>query len=151
MTSQDAVSRSIDEAAPVYDRLRADIIAGYYQPGSALRFAQMQKRYGLGVSRLREALAQLAADRLVLREVNRGFRVPEVSLADFDDIAALRLRLEPGAFRDLGRERRRCVGGAHPHRGPPARPRRRSRYEAADGQCASTTTGKRGTAPSTRR
>jgi DNA-binding GntR family transcriptional regulator len=99
MTSQDPVSPGIDEAAPVYDRLRADIIAGYYAPGAALRFAQMQKRYGLGVSRLREALAQLAADRLVLREVNRGFRVPEISLANFDDIAALRQKLEPEAFR----------------------------------------------------
>lgn len=99
MTSQDPVSPRIDEATPVYDRLRADIIAGYYDPGSALRFAQMQKRYGLGVSRLREALAQLAADRLVLREVNRGFRVPEISVANFDDIAALRLKLEPEAFR----------------------------------------------------
>lgn len=59
----------------------------------------MQKRYGLGVSRLREALAQLAADRLVVREINRGFRVPEISLENFDDIAAMRLRLEPGAFR----------------------------------------------------
>jgi GntR family carbon starvation induced transcriptional regulator len=88
-----------EDDAPVYDRLRADIIAGIYAPGSALRFAEMQKRYGLGVSRLREALAQLAADRLVIREVNRGFRVPEISLANFDDIAAMRLRLEPEAFR----------------------------------------------------
>jgi DNA-binding GntR family transcriptional regulator len=99
MTSQDAISQQIDADAPVYDRLRADIISGVYHPGSALRFAQMQKRYGLGVSRLREALAQLAADRLVLREVNRGFRVPEISVANFDDIAALRLKLEPDAFR----------------------------------------------------
>lgn len=88
-----------DSAVPVYVRLRADIISGVYLPGSALRFAEMQKRYGLGVSRLREALAQLSSDRLVVREINRGFRVPEASLRDFDDIAAMRLRLEPGAFR----------------------------------------------------
>jgi GntR family carbon starvation induced transcriptional regulator len=35
----------------------------------------------------------------VIREINRGFRVPEISLANFDDIAAMRLRLEPEAFR----------------------------------------------------
>ncbi|MFW5641461.1 MAG: FCD domain-containing protein [Roseicyclus sp.] len=99
MTSHDTVSPGLDETAPVYERLRADIVAGHYHPGAALRFAQMQKRYGLGVSRLREALAQLAADRLVVREVNRGFRVPEISVANFDDIAALRLKLEPEAFR----------------------------------------------------
>ncbi len=88
-----------EDDAPVYDRLRADIIAGIYAPGSALRFAEMQRRYGLGVSRLREALAQLAAERLVIREINRGFRVPDLGLSNFDDIAAMRLRLEPEAFR----------------------------------------------------
>lgn len=99
MTDQTTITAEDDAAAPVYDRLRGDIISGVYAPGSALRFAEMQKRYGLGVSRLREALAQLAADRMVVREVNRGFRVPEIGLENFDDIAAMRLRLEPGAFR----------------------------------------------------
>ena len=99
MSSTDIITSEPDDTAPVYDRLRTDIIAGVYPPGSALRFAEMQKRYGLGVSRLREALAQLAADRLVVREVNRGFRAPEISLSNFDDIAAMRLRLEPEAFR----------------------------------------------------
>jgi DNA-binding GntR family transcriptional regulator len=99
VTDQTSLAIDDDEASPVYDRLRGDIISGVYAPGSALRFAEMQKRYGLGVSRLREALAQLAADRLVVREINRGFRVPEISLRNFDDIAAMRLRLEPGAFR----------------------------------------------------
>lgn len=99
MSSQDILTAEQDDASPVYVRLRADIIAGVYAPGSALRFAEMQKRYGLGVSRLREALAQLAAEHLVVREINRGFRVPEISLANFDDIAAMRLRLEPEAFR----------------------------------------------------
>jgi GntR family carbon starvation induced transcriptional regulator len=88
-----------DLGLPVYDRLRSDIISGVYAPGSALRFAEMQTRYGLGVSRLREALAQLAADRLVVREINRGFRVPEISVESFDDIAKMRRLLEPGAFR----------------------------------------------------
>lgn len=99
MTHSTILTAEDEDGFPVYERLRGDIISGVYAPGSALRFADMQKRYGLGVSRLREALAQLSSDRLVVREVNRGFRVPEVSLENFDDIAAMRLRLEPGAFR----------------------------------------------------
>ncbi len=99
MTDQTTIAGEDEADSPVYDRLRGDIISGVYAPGGALRFAEMQKRYGLGVSRLREALAQLAADRLVVRELNRGFRVPEINLENFDDIAAMRLRLEPGAFR----------------------------------------------------
>jgi hypothetical protein len=119
------------------------------QPGSALRFAEMQKRYGLGVSRLREALAQLAADRLVIREVNRGFRVPEISLANFDDIAAMRLKLEPEAFRissrtattrgKSGSSSPPTVWTAPPNATPPI-PSARFR-----------TTGNAATAPSTRR
>jgi hypothetical protein len=115
-----------EDDAPVYDRLRADIIAGIYAPGSALRFAEMQKRYGLGVSRLREALAQLAADRLVIREVNRGFRVPEISLANFDDIAAMRLQAGTRGVPHLRRERRRRVGRADRDRRPPSGPRRQT-------------------------
>lgn len=99
MTQAEILIADEDAVVPVYERLRVDIISGVYVPGSALRFAEMQRRYGLGVSRLREALAQLSSDRLVVHEVNRGFRVPEASLPDFDDIAAMRLRLEPGAFR----------------------------------------------------
>lgn len=59
----------------------------------------MQSRYGTGTSPLREALSKLAADRLVVQEVNRGFRVPPLSAQDFRDIARLRIELECGAIR----------------------------------------------------
>jgi len=93
-------TREAEEAvsADAFRLLRADIISGALQAGSRLRFIELQARYGIGTSPLREALSRLAADRLVLQEVNRGFRVPPISLKDFEDIAALRIELESQAI-----------------------------------------------------
>jgi len=92
--------READEtaSADAFALLRADIISGALQAGARLRFIELQARYGIGTSPLREALSRLAADRLVVQEVNRGFRVPPISLDDFEDIAALRIELESQAI-----------------------------------------------------
>ena len=84
--------------------LRADIIRGEFAAGARLRFVELQTRYGLGTSPLREALSRLAADRLVVQEVNRGFRVPPLSREDFQDIARLRIELERSAIESSVRE-----------------------------------------------
>lgn len=98
--SDAASTRETEEAvsADAFRLLRADIISGALQAGSRLRFIELQARYGIGTSPLREALSRLAADRLVVQEVNRGFRVPPISLEDFEDIAALRIELESQAI-----------------------------------------------------
>ena len=91
----------VDEvtSADVFQSLRSDIVNGSLKPGARLRFIELQARYGIGTSPIREALSRLAADRLVIQEVNRGFSVPPLSLDDFADITALRLTLERGAIR----------------------------------------------------
>ena len=85
-------------SADIFRLLRSDIISGTLQPGARLRFIELQARYDIGTSPLREALSRLAADRLVIQEVNRGFSVPPISLEDFADIARLRSALERGAI-----------------------------------------------------
>jgi DNA-binding GntR family transcriptional regulator len=62
-----------------------------------LRLADLRARYGIGASPLREALFRLAAQKLVLQENNRGFRVPPLSRDEWDDIVAMRRQLEPAA------------------------------------------------------
>lgn len=74
--------------------LRGDIISGRLEPGSKLRFAELQALYGIGISPLREALSRLASDRMVVQETNRGFHVPPLSLADFRSITGLRILIE---------------------------------------------------------
>jgi DNA-binding GntR family transcriptional regulator len=86
-------------SADVFQSLRSDIVNGSLKPGARLRFIELQARYGIGTSPIREALSRLTADRLVIQEINRGFSVPPVSLEDFADITELRLTLERGAIR----------------------------------------------------
>jgi GntR family carbon starvation induced transcriptional regulator len=81
-------------ADAVFARLKSDILLGVLAAGSRLRFVELHQRYGVGTSPLREALSRLAADRLVSQETNRGFRVAEISLDDFMDIARVRKDLE---------------------------------------------------------
>jgi DNA-binding GntR family transcriptional regulator len=86
-------------SADVFQSLRSDIVNGSLKPGARLRFIELQARYGIGTSPIREALSRLAADRLVIQEINRGFSVPPLSLEDFADITELRLTLERSAIR----------------------------------------------------
>jgi len=99
MTKIEANGEDGAASLDVFGRLRNDIVRGALAPGARLRFQELQTRYGFGTSPLREALSRLAAERLVIQEVNRGFSVPPLSLADFCDIARLRGELEGAAIR----------------------------------------------------
>lgn len=85
-------------ADAVHGRLRADLMAGRFAPGEALRLEPLMARYGCGISPLREALNRLAAERLVRAVGQRGFQAPPVSLAEMWDIVRLRRRLEGEAL-----------------------------------------------------
>lgn len=86
-------------AEEVYERLRTDIIAGRFRPGSKLRLHQICEVYDVGVSPLREALSRLVSAGLVVQESQRGFHVRPASAADLDDITKTRIRLETMALR----------------------------------------------------
>jgi GntR family transcriptional regulator, carbon starvation induced regulator len=85
-------------ADAVFARLRTDIVAGRFKPGEKLRLDRMRALYGAGISPVREALSRLAADGLVVLESQRGFRVRPASIADLNDIAATRIRIETAAL-----------------------------------------------------
>jgi|APFre7841882724_1041349.scaffolds.fasta_scaffold00262_9 DNA-binding GntR family transcriptional regulator len=88
--------RTLGELA--YARLREDIVWGRLPPGEALRSDALRRRYGLGVSPLREALSKLAVERLVITQGQRGYRVAPVSAAEARDILAVRLLIEGEAL-----------------------------------------------------
>jgi DNA-binding GntR family transcriptional regulator len=88
--------RTLAELA--YARLRDDILWGRLQPGEALRSDDLRRRYGLGVSPLREALSRLAVERLVIAQGQRGYRVAPVSADEAKDILAVRLLIEGEAL-----------------------------------------------------
>jgi DNA-binding GntR family transcriptional regulator len=86
-----------------YQELRGAILEGHLPAGSRLVEAQLAEQ--LGVSRLpvREALIQLEADGLAVRQRGRGTFVPSLSADDVREVYSLRAALEALAFR-LARE-----------------------------------------------
>jgi GntR family carbon starvation induced transcriptional regulator len=94
--SADQKPKTLSEA--VYLRLRSDILSGALKPGMKLRFADLTHRYGAAMGTVRESLSRLTADRLVIAEGQRGFRVPPISLNELWDITRLRIEIETVAL-----------------------------------------------------
>ena len=86
-------------AGDVLQRLREDILACVLQPGEKLRFEALRDRYEVSFSTLREALARLTAEQLVVSEGQRGFVVAPVSIADLEDLTDARVLLEREVLR----------------------------------------------------
>jgi GntR family transcriptional regulator, carbon starvation induced regulator len=86
-------------ARQVAGRLRRDILEGALPPGSRLRIEGLRGRYGVGASPLREALSQLAAEGLVLRVDQRGFRVASAEPETLRDLIETRCLVETAALR----------------------------------------------------
>ncbi|MEY2633911.1 MAG: hypothetical protein RIR00_2565 [Pseudomonadota bacterium] len=82
-----------------YRQLRRDIIEGLHAPGDKLRVEHLKDRYNVGAGTLREALALLVADALVVAQGQRGFRVAPISLEDIEDITRTRVMIECEALR----------------------------------------------------
>jgi GntR family transcriptional regulator, carbon starvation induced regulator len=82
-----------------YLALRRDIVHGLHQPSDRLRVEHLKDRYGVGAGTLREALALLVSDALVVAEGQRGFRVTAMSMADLEDVTRTRVMIETEALR----------------------------------------------------
>jgi GntR family carbon starvation induced transcriptional regulator len=83
--------------------LRGAILRAELVPGQKINLDQLRERFDTSISPLREALARLTADGLVLFEDQRGFRVSRVSAAELDDLFATRMTLEPVALSEAMR------------------------------------------------
>lgn len=82
-------------AAPsITDRLRTDILAGEFAPGSRLIELQLTERYGVGRAAIRSAMVELDKEGLVTREANRGATVRSLSLEEAIEVYEARAALE---------------------------------------------------------
>lgn len=79
--------------------LRGAILRTELPPGAKINLDHLRDRFATSISPLREALARLTADGLVVFEDQRGFRVAPVSREEFADLALLRADLEVAALR----------------------------------------------------
>jgi DNA-binding GntR family transcriptional regulator len=82
-----------------YERLRAAIVSGEYQPGERLVEADLSERLGAGRSAIRTALTRLAHEGLVEQERNRGARVRKIGAEEAVQILEARAVLEGLAAR----------------------------------------------------
>jgi DNA-binding GntR family transcriptional regulator len=96
----DSENRISTQASSVYDRLQADILSGELKPGRKLRLKELIDLYDTGNSPLREALNRLSANGMVVREENRGFRVPPANSDELNELTRTRCWLEEIALRE---------------------------------------------------
>lgn len=82
-----------------YLRLREDIVEGRLEPGLKLRVEHLKDDYAVSAGTLREALARLVSDALVIAEGQRGFTVAPMSLEEMIDVTNLRVAIETAALR----------------------------------------------------
>ena len=87
-------------ASMVYHRILQDILRGHLEPGRKLRLQSLKEQYQVGNSPLREALNRLSANRMVVREENKGFRVSPASSAELMELVRTRCWLEEIALRE---------------------------------------------------
>ena len=84
----------------VYATLRDYLRAGRISTGQPLQEAALAAQLGVSRTPVREALARLASEGLVVAD-GRSFTVPSLTDSDIEDIYALRFLLEPEALREI--------------------------------------------------
>jgi DNA-binding GntR family transcriptional regulator len=75
-----------DRGLNLYDDLRQAILRGEYAFGSRLKIDEIARRYGVSHMPVRKALLQLAGDRLVTTERNRGASVRSIDISSVRSI-----------------------------------------------------------------
>ena len=79
--------------------IRARIISGAMRPGQLYALGATASELGVSVTPVREAVLELARERLVDLARNRGFRVREMSEHELNEIVEFRKIVEVGAVR----------------------------------------------------
>ena len=88
-----------------YAALREDILDWRLEPGTVLGEVEQSERLGISRTPLREALARLLADGLVVAQGGRGLVVTAVSVNDIAQLFELRQALEQQIARQAARHR----------------------------------------------
>ncbi|MDQ0395801.1 GntR family transcriptional regulator [Labrys monachus] len=81
----------------IVDVMRSRIIAGTLAPDTSIRQDALAAELGVSKIPVREALARLEQDGLIVSQANRGFFVAPLSAEEAYDVFGLRLRIEPDA------------------------------------------------------
>jgi DNA-binding GntR family transcriptional regulator len=88
------VSQSGSLTEKTYSTLRDDILACRLLPGEQINIQRVCSSLRVSLGAVREALARLTSEELVLSKPQKGFRVAPVCLEDLDDLTATRIEIE---------------------------------------------------------
>lgn len=104
--------KPVSLADQVFERLEAEILGGKYQRGEIITELQLCAELGVSRTPVREALRRLASEHLI-EDSPRGTMVLGVVRKDFEDMCAIRLRIEGLAVRgfieNMGEEELRLL------------------------------------------
>lgn len=89
-------------AERVADELRLQLAEGALLPGARLTESTIAEDLGVSRNTVREAFAELASERLVVRHPNRGVFVASLEAADVHDVYTVRRAIEVSALRAGG-------------------------------------------------
>lgn len=94
-----ATLRAADLVSQVGESLVQAIVEGSLAPGQRLVEAELARQMGISRAPLREAARRLEQRGLLVAHPRRGFFVRELSLAEVDDLCAVRIMVEATAAR----------------------------------------------------
>lgn len=116
MLAANFVSRPIMKTASAstlqddtYDKLRHMLMLGRWLPGERLKINHLASELGVSQMPVRAALQRLAAEKALVNTPNCGVTVPQLTVAQFDDILQNRILLE-GQAAWLGAQRLDAAG-----------------------------------------
>jgi len=117
MSDVDTESVSVNSSKPevIAERIRAAILEHRLAPGAKLTEAQLCEVFAVKRGPIRQALAQLATDRLVDLEPNRGAFVASPSLQEVHEVFEMRRIIELAVVEKIcnghGMRRLKNIGG----------------------------------------
>lgn len=82
-----------------YQRLRAELLFGRVAPGAKLKITDLVASLEVNMSAVREALARLTAEGLVIAEPQKGFRASLLTEADLRHLTEVRIPIEEMCIR----------------------------------------------------
>lgn len=93
------LTRPLSLRETVLEQLRTAIITGRLAEGEVVSAPALGLTLGVSATPVREAMMDLAREGLVETLKNKGFRVTAMGESDLDDLAQIRLLLEPPVMR----------------------------------------------------
>ena len=96
---EDESALAVNSKDQIYFALKADIVRCNLKPGTAVSEAKLAARYEVGKAPIRDALARLGHEGLVISQARKGRVIAPITIRDVIDLYGVRMALEPVAAR----------------------------------------------------